>query len=149
MSKGRWIAGVERDLIMTMLVSGEKHQIIADRTGHALTTIDNFSWRHKIELAEMRRERVAKIEEVWLAVQANRLAKIQERHEILTDRFHDLAEDDDAKEDPTPILLKVSHELSVMERQVGEETGQLPTRGKNLGPDPGPVSWTVDRHDDD
>lgn len=149
MSKGSWIKGTERDKIFNMLVAGENHKIIGEQTGHRLEVIDNWSSRHQVEIAAARRERAEKLEQIWLAVQENRLSKIQDRHMELTDRFYDLAEDDEAEEDPTALMLKTSHELSVLERQVGEETGQLPTRSKNFGPDPGPVTWTVDRHDDE
>jgi hypothetical protein len=149
MSKGSWIKGAHRDLIFNMLVAGENHRVIAAKTGHRHEVIDNWSSRHQVEIAAARAERAVKLEKIWLAVQENRLAKIQDRHVVLTDRFYDLADEGEDVENTTTLMNKTSQTLSTLERQIGEETGQLPTRLKNSGPDPGPVSWNVDRHDDD
>jgi hypothetical protein len=149
MSKGSWIKGTERDLIFNMLVAGENHKIIGDRTGHSEQVISNWSSHHRIEIAAARQERAVRLEKIWLAVQENRLAKVQDRHVVLTDRFYDLADENDGEEDPTSLMVKVSAQLTSLERQTGEEMGQLQSRMKPEGPLPMPMSWDVEHHDGD
>jgi uncharacterized coiled-coil protein SlyX len=150
MSKGSWIKGVERDQIMAMLIAGENHKTIGERTGHDKQVIDNFSSRHKIEIQAARQQIALKLNDYWLTVKAARIGKAQERHLLLTERLAELDEDnEDLEEDQTPLMIKIAVELRNIERQAGEEAGQLLTRMPNPGPDPKPVAIIIDRPSDD
>lgn len=157
MSAGSWIRGDKADKIIQMAAAGTMSKIIGEETGHRVEVIDNFISRHRVEVEALKLKHAMKLDAYWLTVKAARIAKAQERHMVLSDQFHDLAEelhpeeepeaDAPETEDPTPLLIKLSDALLRLERQTGEESGQLLTRLPNPGPDPAPVKITIERPD--
>ena len=150
MSMGSWIRGDKAEKIIQMAAAGTMSKIIGEETGHRVEVIDNYISRHRVEVEALKKKHAMKLDRYWLAVKAARIAKAQERHMILSDQFHDLAEAEGGEdiEDPTPLMIKLSDALLRLERQTGEESGQLVTRMPNPGPDPQPVKITIEKPDD-
>ena len=148
MSKGSWIKGDEADKIIQMAAAGTNHKIIGEETGHRVEVIDNFLSRHKTEVLALRQKHAVKLDKYWLSVKGARVAKAQERHTVLTEAFFEICTEWNGEGDPTPLMIKLSDALLRIERQAGEEAGQLLTRMPNPGPDPRPVEWTVEQVDD-
>jgi hypothetical protein len=149
MSKGSWIKGDEADKIIQMAAAGTESKIIGEETNHRHEVIDNFIHRHRVEIEALKQKHAMKLDRFWLAIKAARIAKAQERHTALTEQFWEIMTEWDGEDDPTPLMIKLSDALLRIERQAGEESGQLLTRMPNPGPDPGPVQWTIERHPDD
>lgn len=149
MSKGSWIKGDEADKIIQMAAAGAESKIIGEETGHRFEVIDNFISRHRVEVEALKLKHALKLDKYWLTIKAARIGKAQERHVALSDRFHEIHEGTETiEEDPNPILIKLNAALLAIERQAGEESGQLLTRLPNPGPDPQPVQIVIERPSD-
>lgn len=148
MSKGSWIKGDEADKIIQMAAAGIESKTIGEETGHRYEVIDNFKSRHRAEIEALKHKHALRLDRYWLTIKAARIAKAQERHVTLTEQFYEISTEWNGEEDPTPLMIKLSDALLRLERQAGEESGQLVTRAPNPGPAPQPVDWEVERHDD-
>jgi hypothetical protein len=145
MSKGSWIRGAEADKIIQMAAAGTESQIIGDETGHRREVIDNFISRHRVEVEALVHKHAMQLDQYWLTIKAARIGKAQERHVILTEQFHEVSTEWNREDEPSPTMIKLSDALLRIEREAGEEAGQLVTRMPNPGPDPKPVQIIIDR----